>query len=61
MLSLVMTQYLRFPLSEAVSCNDGRIAVDASYFEGSWTSMRGLKLVKWEGMSLYCCGNVERR
>ena len=34
-LSLVMTQYLRFPLSEAVSCRDGRIAVDGSYLEPS--------------------------
>lgn len=61
MLSLVMTQYLRFPLSEAVSCKDGRIAVDGSYLEASWTGMSGLKSVKCRGISPYCCGNVERR
>ena len=35
MLSLVMTQYLRFPLSEAVSCKDGMTEADASYLEAS--------------------------
>ena len=35
MLSFVMTQYLRFPLSEAVSCKDGRMAVDGSYLVAS--------------------------
>ena len=35
MLSLVMTQYLRFPLSWAVSRKGGMTAVDGLYFEAS--------------------------